>query len=70
MSGEPGNLEDFRVSVGVGRVVVLLIGVREYDGTPRIDPVTVGMSPAQARELAAHLVERAEGAETRSRRPG
>ena len=70
MSDEPAFLDDFRVMSGLGRVVLQLIAIRDVDETTIVEPVRVGMSPTQARELAADLVDRAERAETRSRRPG
>jgi hypothetical protein len=58
MSGEqPTTLDDFRVMVGAGRVV---LNMAVLSDDPLVEFVKVGMTADQARELASHLIERAE----------
>jgi hypothetical protein len=69
VTDEPAFLDDFRVWHGFDRVMVLFAAIHEVETDPPYPPLSVRMSPAQARELAADLIAHAEQSETRSRRP-
>jgi hypothetical protein len=56
----PTTLDDFRVLAGIGRVILTMAAVHDGGG---IDFVRVGMSASEAREMAGHLLARADRVE-------
>jgi hypothetical protein len=62
MSDKPTTtLDDFRIGMDAGRVILQMVVLA--DEVPNVDFVKVGMATDEARELASHLIERAERVE-------
>ena len=56
----PTTLDDFRVMAGVRRVILKMATLPDDGG---VEFVKVGLTTGEARELAAHLIARAERVE-------
>ena len=60
----PTTLDNYRVRMGAGRVILMTAGLRDNGG---VELVEVGMTADEARKVAADLIARAERVERERR---